>query len=156
MVDGGTVYNNTNDIDFQNMHEAGDGSVYCTNAGEISEPCQDWQAKYCCAPKPKPKCKCCKAKPKVCCEDNGCSTAHPGFQCMNETAAANHPKTCTKHDTALCGKKKSKYETIHYSSGSCLMKYIFQKYDKFWNISSSINLLFLKSELIFGAQLSMI
>ena len=66
LVSGGSIYDNVNDIDFQNMHVAGDGSVYCHNTGEIADLCQDWQAKYCCAPQPKPKCKCCRApKPKV-------------------------------------------------------------------------------------------
>ena len=58
--------------------------------------------------------------PKVCCEDSGCSTAHPGFQCMNETSAANHPKTCLKHDTALCGNKKSKHDNSHDTLQKCL------------------------------------
>ena len=45
-------------------------------------------------------CRCCNFKKN--CTDVGCSTEHPGYQCLNEIDATKHPKKCLKHNTTLC------------------------------------------------------
>ena len=45
-------------------------------------------------------CRCCNFKKN--CTDVGCSTEHPGYQCLNEIDTTKHPKKCLKHNTTLC------------------------------------------------------
>ena len=52
-------------------------------------------------------CRCCQYKKK--CTDVGCSTQNPGYQCMNELDAAEHPIPCMQHDKSLCDSSEGKY-----------------------------------------------
>eukprot|EP00092_Neocalanus_flemingeri_P099982 GFUD01127633.1.p1 GENE.GFUD01127633.1~~GFUD01127633.1.p1 ORF type:complete len:836 (+),score=161.16 GFUD01127633.1:310-2508(+) len=55
-------------------------------------------------------CRCCPPKPsEVECNDTGCSTEHPGYECKNESVAASWPKRCLESDQ-LCSSITEPYE----------------------------------------------
>ena len=55
-------------------------------------------------------CRCCKFKQN--CTDVGCSTEHPGYQCMNEIDAANYARPCLQHNTSLCASNEGIYSLV--------------------------------------------
>ena len=55
-------------------------------------------------------CRCCKFKQN--CTDVGCSTEHPGYQCMNEMDAVNYVKPCLQHNTSLCASNEGMFTDL--------------------------------------------